>query len=62
MSNTLKQEESLIEVTEFQENKDGSAVIKVETSPEVTAILVGLGLQTLVKQAMRDVINDESGM
>jgi len=62
MSDTLKQEESLIEVTEFQENEDGSAVIKVETSPEVTAILVGVGLKTLVKQAMQEEIDDESGM
>ena len=61
-SRKLKQEESLIEVTEFQENEDGSAVIKVETSPEVTAILVGVGLKTLVKQAMQEAINDKSGM
>ena len=61
-SRKLKQEESLIEVTEFQENEDASAVIKVETSPEVTAILVGVGLKTLVKQAMQEAINDKSGM
>ena len=62
MSDKLKQETSLIEVTEFQENKDGSAVIQIETSPDITAVLVGIGLKTLVKQAMRDVIEDESGI
>lgn len=55
-------EKQIIEVKEFQENKDGSAVIQIETSPDVTAILVGVGLKTLVKQAMQEVIDDESGM
>lgn len=60
MSDKLKQEGSLIEVTEFQENKDGSAVIQIETSPDVTAVLVGIGLQTLVKQVIDEEQNDES--
>lgn len=56
-------DKQIIEVIELQENEDGSALIQIETSPDVTAVLVGLGLQTLVKQAMRDVLNDsESGM
>jgi hypothetical protein len=62
MSDKLKQESSVIEVIEFNENEDGSALIQIETSPDVTAVLVGLGLQTLIKKAMRDVIDDESGM
>lgn len=62
MSDKLKQESSIIEVIELQENEDGSALIQIETSPDVTAMLVGLGLQALVKKAMRDVIDDESGM
>ena len=52
----------MIEVTEFEEREDGSALIQIETSPDVTAMLVGMGLQTLIKQAMRDLIDDESGM
>ena len=62
MSDKLKQESSLIEVIEFNENEDGSAMIQIETSPDVTALLVGMGLQTLVKKAMREVIDGESGI
>lgn len=59
---TAELQKQIIEVIEFHENEDGSAMIQIETSPDVTAVLVGLGLQTLVKQAMRDLIDDESGM
>lgn len=59
MSDNLKQESSVIEVIEFNENEDGSAMIQIETSPDVTALLVGMGLQTLVKKAMRDVLDEE---
>lgn len=52
-------EKQIIEVTEFQEREDGSAVIQIETSPDITAVLVGLGLETLIKQAMREVIEEE---
>lgn len=52
-------EKQIIEVTEFQEREDGSAVIQIETSPDITAVLVGLGLKTLIKQAMREVIEEE---
>lgn len=52
-------EKQILEVTEFQEREDGSAVIQIETSPDITAILVGIGLKTLVKQAMRDLIDEE---
>tara|TARA_S200002703_G_scaffold120874_1_gene106715 strand:- start:487 stop:654 length:168 start_codon:yes stop_codon:yes gene_type:complete len=55
----MSDNKQIIEVKEFQENEDGSATIQLETSPDVTAILVGLGLQTLVKQAMQEVIDDE---
>ena len=55
----MSDNKQIIEVKEFQENEDGSAIIQLETSPDVTAILVGLGLQTLVKQAMQEVINGE---
>lgn len=55
-------DKQIIEVIELQENEDGSALIQIETSPDVTALLVGMGLQTLVKKAMRDVLDDESGM
>lgn len=53
-------EKQIIEVTEFQEREDGSAVIQIETSPDITAVLVGLGLKTLIKQAMREVIEEEN--
>lgn len=52
-------EKQILEVTEFQEREDGSAVIQIETSPDITAVLVGIGLKTLVKQAMRDLIDEE---
>jgi len=60
---TAELQKQIIEVIEFHENEDGSAMIQIETSPDVTALLVGMGLQTLVKKAMRDVLNDdESGI
>lgn len=52
-------EKQILEVTEFQEREDGSAVIQIETSPDITAILVGIGLKTLIKEAMRDLIDEE---
>lgn len=52
-------EKQIIEVIEIQENEDGSAVIQIETSPDITAMLVGMGLHALVKKAMRDVIDDD---
>ena len=52
-------EKQIIEVIEFQENKDGSATIQIETSADITALLVRMGLETLVKQAMRDLIDEE---
>ena len=56
---TAELQKQIIEVIELQENEDGSAMIQIETSPDVTALLVGMGLQTLVKKAMRDVLNEE---
>mgnify|MGYP005998141643 CR=1 FL=1 len=56
---TAELQKQIIEVTELQENEDGSATIQIETSRDVTAVLVGIGLQTLVKQAMQEVINEE---
>lgn len=60
---TAELQKQIIEVIELQENEDGSALIQIETSRDITALLVGMGLQTLVKKAMLDVLNDdESGI
>ena len=39
----MSDNKQIIEVKEFQENEDGSAIIKLETYTDVTAILVRLG-------------------
>lgn len=44
----------IIEVTEYQEHEDGSATINIVTSPDVTAMLVSLGLQALIKRSLEE--------
>ena len=52
-------ENQIIEVTTIEEHEDGSATIEIETSPDVTAMLVGLGLTQLVKKAIEEGFDDE---
>lgn len=44
----------LIKVSEMQDQEDGSAIFQVETSPEVTQMLIEVGLTTLVKKAIAE--------
>lgn len=54
----MTSETHIIEVTDYQEHEDGSATINIVTSPDVTAMLVGLGLRTLIKRSLAEEIHE----
>ena len=56
---TAELQKQIIEVTTIEEHEDGSATIEIETSPDVTAMLIGLGLTQLVKKAIEEGFDDE---
>ena len=43
-----------IEVTNYVEHEDGSATIVVDTDPDATKLLVGIGLRRLLEMAVKN--------
>jgi hypothetical protein len=54
------EDETLIIVSDLVEHEDGSATLEVKTSPDVTAMLVGIGLTQLVKTALAEELKQDS--
>ncbi len=49
-----------IDVTDYVEHEDGSATVVVDTDPDATKLLVGIGLRRLLEMAV-DKENEEYG-